>query len=211
MEGKEMSKKIIMSVLVILLAAAAVGGATMAWFTDEAVIEPNVFTAGTLEIKAGEVWEGGEGIENWNPGDCEDKEVTVEITGSKTTYLRMQFNDGWYEYVDEAWVSWEPSVDPIVIKNGTEEFPTSDWVKIGDWYYYINDDDPDDLGRSFPEDVITVITEVCLDGSTADNQFQGKQYRIGFNFEAIQTTNNAVDEVWGVYFNGTTWEEVGTE
>jgi len=44
--------KIFMSMLVIALAAALVGGATMAWFTDEATNVGNTFTAGTVDIVA---------------------------------------------------------------------------------------------------------------------------------------------------------------
>ncbi len=59
-----MNKKVMLSVAIILLAVAAVGGATMAWFTDDAVLE-NTFTAGTLEIDAEDYWKGSETSE-WN-------------------------------------------------------------------------------------------------------------------------------------------------
>ena len=45
-----MKTKIFMSMLVIALAAALVGGATMAWFTDTATNPGNTFTAGTIDI-----------------------------------------------------------------------------------------------------------------------------------------------------------------
>lgn len=201
-----MKTKIGLSILVIMFVLAASLGATLAWFTDEASIEPNVFTAGTLLIEAGESWEEGHQVENWNPGDCEDKEVTVEITGSKSAYIRMQFEDGWYEYkeVDDewVWVSWSHSenVNPIIIKIGEEEFPTNDWVKEGVWYYYVGGD-PD--GYLASGETITVITEVCLDGPSTDNEFQGKQYRLGFTFEAIQTSNNAAYYEWETELFGT--------
>lgn len=44
-----MKKKAIFSIMIILLAVAAIGGATMAWFTDTAEVE-NIFTAGTVKI-----------------------------------------------------------------------------------------------------------------------------------------------------------------
>ncbi len=192
-----MKTKIGLSVLVIMFVMAASLGATMAWFTDEASVEPNVFTAGTLTIEAGESWAEGYEVENWNPGDCEEKEVTVEVTGSKSAYIRMQFDDGWYQYDQGAdeWISWNHSqdVDPIKIKSGNDDFPTSDWVEKDGWYYYVGGNN-DGLLEAGAE--ITVITEVCLDGPTADNEFQGKQYRIGFTFEAIQTTNYAPYYEW---------------
>jgi len=48
-----MKTKIFMSMLVIALAAALVGGATMAWFTDTATNVGNTFTAGTVDITVG--------------------------------------------------------------------------------------------------------------------------------------------------------------
>lgn len=193
-----MNRKIFTSLLVIGMALAAIAGGTLAWFTAEAQLDPNEFTAGTVKIEADEEFnvEGG-AVENWNPGDCTDKEVWVEITGTKRTYLRMQFSEGWYENqgTDEEpnWVSWTPAGDenPIVKKMGGALFPdeVDTWVKVGDWYYYV--------GVGNPGARIDVISQVCL-GGTASNQFQGKQYRIGFNFQAIQTTHEACFEQWGV-------------
>jgi len=182
---------------VILFVIATSMTATMAWFTDEATIEPNIFEAGTLSIEAGESWEEGQMVENWNPGDCEEKEVNVEITGTKSAHLRMQFDDGWYEYEDDEWEEWTHSegVDPITVKVGEEVFPTDDWEEIGDWYYYVGGEED---GFLDPEETVNVISEVCLDGPKADNEFQGKRYEISFNFEALQTSNYAAYNEWGV-------------
>lgn len=196
-----MNRKIFTSLLVIGMTLAAIAGGTLAWFTAEANIDDNIFTAGTLEIEADESWEYEDtGVENWNPGDCTDKEVTVRITGTKRAYLRMQFNDGWYENIAEEgetpiWESWNPvgGENPIVKKMGEALFPdqVATWVEVDGWYYYVGIGDPDTTG------IIEVISQVCLSG-TASNQFQGKQYRIGFNFQAIQTTHEACFEEWGV-------------
>ncbi len=196
-----MKTKIILSSVVILLVFALSLGATMAWFTAEASVDENIFTAGTLMIEAGESWADDYEVENWNPGDCEDKEVTVEVTGSKSAYIRMQFDDGWYEEENGSWVSWTHSneVDPIKIRVNGDEFPTADWVEEDGWFYYVGGDP---AGFLAPGATITVISEVCLDGPTADNEFQGKQYRLGFTFEAIQTTNNAAYDEWGVDIYG---------
>ncbi len=196
-----MKTKIALSLLVIIFVVVASLGATMAWFSAETSIEDNVFTAGTLMIEAGESWADDYEVENWNPGDCEDKEVTVEVTGSKSAYIRMQFDDGWYQEVEGDWVAWTHSenVDPITIIVDGQDFPTDDWVLDGDWYYYIGGDPAGYLASG---DSLKVISQVCLDGPTADNEFQGKQYRLGFKFEAIQTTNNAAYYEWGVNHYG---------
>jgi predicted ribosomally synthesized peptide with SipW-like signal peptide len=41
-----MKSRMLISMLVIALAAAVIGGATMAWFTDEDTAGPVTFTAG---------------------------------------------------------------------------------------------------------------------------------------------------------------------
>lgn len=48
-----MSRKILVVVLTIALAAALIGGTTMAWFTDSSSSNPVEFTAGTVLIEAG--------------------------------------------------------------------------------------------------------------------------------------------------------------
>ena len=48
--GKKMKTRIYVSMLVIALTAALIGGATMAWFTDTAVNTGNTFSAGTIDI-----------------------------------------------------------------------------------------------------------------------------------------------------------------
>jgi len=88
--------KVYISLAVILLAVTAVGGATMAWFTDQSDPIDNTFTAGTVEIEAG--WQSGFAKlveENWNPGDCTDLGLCVINEGTKAVKLRAQFNGYW--------------------------------------------------------------------------------------------------------------------
>lgn len=69
-----MKTKILMSVLAIGLSIALIGGATMAWFTDEAVTEePNTFAAGTLDLKVdGEEQAVSVSLENMAPGQTSE-------------------------------------------------------------------------------------------------------------------------------------------
>ncbi|MBU7005675.1 TasA family protein [Phosphitispora fastidiosa] len=46
-----MKKRIMMSLMIIGLISALVGGATFAWFTDTAVNEGNTFSAGTVDLE----------------------------------------------------------------------------------------------------------------------------------------------------------------
>ncbi|MFY9541001.1 MAG: TasA family protein, partial [Dethiobacteria bacterium] len=66
-----MNKRIVTSLFVIALAAALVGGATMAWFTSTASVEGNEFTAGTLkfEVDGENVSIDEEGVITFNFGN----------------------------------------------------------------------------------------------------------------------------------------------
>lgn len=52
-----MKTKLIMRMLVILVAIIATVGGIFSWFTDEAVIEPNEFQAGTDRLDAIDSWD----------------------------------------------------------------------------------------------------------------------------------------------------------
>ena len=96
-----MKARIMMSMLVIALAAALVGGATMAWFTDQADIGGNEFKAGRLTIDVADrnkntTFNLGE-IGKMEPGDITD-EATIRIrnTGNidAATFGRFQTSGG---------------------------------------------------------------------------------------------------------------------
>lgn len=84
-----MSRKVLMIALVIGLAAALIGGSTMAWFTAKAEVE-NEFTAGTVMIEAGSNVSGDVDINNWNPGDCTELKLDIQNIGSKKIRLRTK-------------------------------------------------------------------------------------------------------------------------
>lgn len=219
-----MNKRIIYSVLIILMTAATMGGATLAWFTAEAVIGENTFTAGTLTIEADEneglLWEGPD---NWNPGDCTEKEITLEVTGSKRAYIRA--------FITETWTLLDVNGNPLATvsyfernapnvkwkldngdldKDNWPEWDYNMWQLIKDpndankeWWYYKGMLDPNVVDG--PK-LITVLSEVCLDGPGTGNEYQGATYTLAINFEAIQVTNEAVNDVWGVEWNEGTGE-----
>lgn len=78
--------RILISLLVMALSAALIGGATMAWFTDSAESAPVTMTAGTLLIdidNAGVAESNTVVLENLNPGDEVDYTFDVLNVGTK--------------------------------------------------------------------------------------------------------------------------------
>lgn len=84
-----MRRKIFVSMFMIALVAALVGGATFAYFSDTATNTNNSFAAGTLDIGNAEWTASGDFVvTNSFPGDTKTKEFTVKNTGS----LPFNFN-----------------------------------------------------------------------------------------------------------------------
>ncbi len=76
-----MNRKVLLSLLVIGVAALMVGLGTAALFTDSATSEDNTFTAGTLDIEAGTTWWAGS-VDNIKPGDTMVFTVPITNAGS---------------------------------------------------------------------------------------------------------------------------------
>ncbi len=213
-----MNKRILISLLTICLAVASIAGGTLAWFTAEAEIDPNTFTAGILEIDAKEDWAfGEEGLTNWNPGDCTDKEITIKVTGTKRAFVRAMITETWTgtdgnESINGTWHGRNaPNVNWWVCDEDGEScdaWPAGDWTKIGkgekEYWYYKGILDP---GENGPNEV-TVLSRVCLAGKETGNAYQGAIYTLGMKFEAIQVTHEAAFEEWGVGFVDNEWVEV---
>jgi predicted ribosomally synthesized peptide with SipW-like signal peptide len=149
MEGNKMNKRTILSVAIIVLVFAAIGGATMAWFTDEAVVDPNVFTAGTVILDAEDSWYDETNpisVDNWNPGDCTPKMVTVTYEGSKRAFLRMQIMETWamsdgqegFLTATEYFEQDAPNVEWKIYTGTVEQY------KLIDWNAYKPKDNPND-------------------------------------------------------------------
>lgn len=191
-----MKKKILMSLLVIMLSGSLIGGATMSWFTDSTEPIVNEFTAGTVVIEANETIEPELFMQkNWNPGDCAEKEYTIVNSGTKGIYLRGIITGQWYESDGETLFTPDPDED-VVTWTFHESVEEENWTRIGDTWYY---NDPI-AGTYTQEDIeertVTLHLKVCFDGPTAGNQYQGKVFKLTATFESVQSSNQAVVEVW---------------
>ncbi len=178
-----MNRRTILSVAIILLAVASVGGATMAWFTDSVDLD-NTFTAGTLTIDGSDYWIGhtqGEIWENVNPGDCKDKVFTINNTGSKFVLIRFSMSGEW------DMVDGDPDLVTVTAPAGWKSQVDGDGVT---WWY--------SNSKIAPADDFEFVVKVCIDGAGTGNEYQGKSFELDFNFEAIQASNNASGDLWGV-------------
>lgn len=203
-----MKSRMLISLLVIALAAAAIGGATMAWFTAEANLEQDgeqvTFTAGTVVVNVDEAPEittmEDRSIDNVNPGDCATICWNIRNVGTKRAELRVKVDSGWVDEVEEA----EQEAEQVVF---FAPKPDSGWVMYEDeeglWLYYINGPVAPVAGD---DEGVKLCLVVGFDGPSMDNRYQGLSYSIGGTVEAVQSTNGAPEDLWGE-----AWEEVKSE
>jgi alternate signal-mediated exported protein len=212
-----MNRKILTSLIVIVLAIAAITGGTLAWFTDQTSTTSNTFTAGTVKIRADESANFTAEVTNWNPGDHSEENLDIKNTGTKRLFLRVKITEEWKDTTgvgtdkitfarDAANVDWYDNYDD----DKTELIPWNNegkWVNIGNYWYYNEILDPTD-----PTNSITFLGSVGLKGAETTNAYQGATYSIDLTFDAIQVTHGA-EESWGVKFtpgegNKGTWAAI---
>jgi len=190
----------LISMLVIALAAAAIGGATMAWFTDEAEVPDVTFTAGTVDVEVDNnpaiATLEDRSIENVNPGDCATICWNIRNVGTKRAELRVKVDSGWVGEVEEA--------EQVVF---FAPKPDSGWVMYEDeeglWLYYINGPVAPVAGD---DEGVKLCLVVGFDGPSMDNRYQGLSYSIGGTVYAVQASNGAPEDLWG-----DAWEAVNSE
>lgn len=173
-----------------------VTGVTLAWFTAETDPLVNEFTSGTVEIMAEQTLYTPEAVlENWNPGDCTAKEYTVINTGSKSIYLRGIITGQWYE--SDKVTIWTPDPDENVVYWELCNLNSCiNWLRDGDYWYY-SAVIPGTYGQAGEEErTKTLYLNLCLDGYRTDNRYQGKVFKLNVSFEAVQSSNNAIEDVW---------------
>jgi len=144
-----MKRKFAFSIFILALAAALVGGATIAFFTDENTPNPVFFTAGTVEIAGGEVQilepnqtnlvQGGDFSIDCFPGNpcpppfpppqCpEDKKIVywcVENTGTKRAYIRVKPPDG--DFIEETAVG---AGEKFSAQPWWHQYLTYEWTRL---------------------------------------------------------------------------------
>ncbi len=190
-----------MSMLVIAMAAALIGGATMAWFTDEAASEEVSFQAGTLLIDIDDLERTGDytevDIDNLNPGDTWEWEFDVENVGTKN------FDWGIYVCWEDITGQNNPNLDEdmraLLQENGYGDGELSEVIK---WTVETDRDVGSVSDGILPaaggpagvvaddtfapgDDPVTFTVTAKLP-EEADNAYQGGMMRLAFGVEAWQ-------------------------
>lgn len=186
--GLDMKKNKVMIGTMLLLVVLLIGGGTFAWFTAQAEPVVNEFTAGTVEIELIDCFEGAPNV---NPGDCYWKAIYVKNTGTKRAYIRIKadavFDGGQSTDVLSYGINNPINWGPFNLLPG--------WEYEDGYFYYNRIVHPGHYTRP-----LLKCNRICFNGPLMDDTYQGAELDITISAEAIQATNGAIQEEWGVNF-----------
>ncbi|AGC68317.1 hypothetical protein Cst_c13260 [Thermoclostridium stercorarium subsp. stercorarium DSM 8532] len=150
-----MKKKTLLIMLSIAVCVALIGGATMAWFTNESEATDAVFIAGTVNIKAnGATILGKKNYNNITPGDCFIVEYDIENTGTTDVELRTILDLSWNNdlELDNVFIIPHPTTNWVLYQPEDETGPEHPV-----YVYYMG-------GPVSPEDIVKLRLVVYFDG-----------------------------------------------
>lgn len=203
-----MKSKMMVSILVIALAAALIGGGTMAWFNDGDSAAPVTFQAGTLLIDIDDEINLTEefadfNLEKLNPGDTWEWEFDVSNVGTKG------FNWGIYVYWNDIIGQLNDSLTPEVRSLlATKGYGDANLSEALEWEVFVNGvstfegklpatpeggplatiiEDP----LAANADPVTFTIKANLPGEETGNDYQGSKLSLAIGVLAWQTTNDA--------------------
>lgn len=195
--------------LIALALVVVMVGATMAWFTDQAEAT-NTFEAGTVDIEvAGAVPILGSKFDNWNPGDESYIKYTFTNNGSKKLRFRVGFEGIWEDELPNAnvgligkdggyhilwyYVNYD---DPIEMQGLMAAAAENTWDLNDDWtfhngylYYGGREGLLPNSGILEPGKSVELVLHVSLDGPTTGNLYQGKEFTLNGQVQAIQASH----------------------
>lgn len=195
-----MRTKVIMSLLVLALAGALVGGATFAYFTSEATNSGNVFSTGTLAISITDpVEEVMFNVPNMKPGDQVSDTITIQNTGSLNFKFRGEVTGNNYlaggTFVVPGSAGCLSDVLNVVVTlidtNGT---PRSDVIFTGTLSQLMASGlpawAPPGVTEPFQPDWTATYQVDITFNENADNDYQGSSFENGvITFTATQWDN----------------------
>ena len=178
-DEKFMRARIVVSMLVIALAAAMLGGATFAWFTDGADVATTSFTAGTIIL--GDINEASITLDDMAPGDFETVNFNVVNAGTLDMFYRVYIKDVTGE-LHEALTVEINSADAV----GLDTLTGVDNPIIGRTRLDSNDEAHE-------------VSIKFILPTTTGNSFQGKTFSGTLVVEATQVNNNEDNTDWTVH------------
>lgn len=165
-----MKKKIVALCLCIALAVVAIGGATLAFFTDTPTAKVNTFTVGNVDI---DLTEKGDGNYTVTPGVNIEKDPTVTVATTS--------EDCWVFVKVEKSADW-PTALGYTIDSKWAQLKNADGNDVENVYYRLVKK-ADTTNRTLP---VLANNEVTVANNIVNNAFANKNVTLTVTAYAIQ-------------------------
>ncbi len=168
-----MKKQVLAGALAASIAAVAIAGASLAYFTDEKAAD-NTFTVGNVKIELTEPsWNNGTDLggfeveaEDLYPGEAVAKDPTVKNVGANPAFVRIK--------VDMA----EDVKNVISFRTDYQDGISSDWEEYNGYYYHKG-------VLAVDETTDALFDQIVLSTSVENDQLVGTQ-NINVTAQAVQ-------------------------
>ena len=166
---------------------------SFAYFRDYGTAE-NYLKAKSLKVELIDVFDNG----NLTlPGDSMNKDVSMRNNGEIDAVVRIQLVPTWAPETDAEGNSLDQSEVDVVLGESAD----TDWVKIGDWYYYNKVLAPG-------ETTTLLVDKLYLNPVSNDHHmanYSEAVFTLKVNAESLQAISNAAVDNWQISY--TTNEE----
>ena len=178
-------------------------GVTIAYFTSTSTLE-NEFKSGKYKTVTEENFTSPT---NWKPGDTTPKTITTTNQGTLPVRVRVK--------LEESWTS--ENNNDLLLKYNNERVSIinfdnqDDWIKDGDYYYYIGDLAPGDSTSSLiqsvtynpntPSDINCTSNNGVYNCQSSGDGYDGGTYTLNITIETVQS-DSAVS-AWNLSYDPT--------
>ena len=173
-------------------------GVTIAYFTSTSTLE-NEFKSGKYKTVTEENFTSPT---NWKPGDTTPKTITTTNQGTLPVRVRVK--------LEESWTSENNNDLPLKYNNERVSIINfdnqDDWIKDGDYYYYIGDLAPGDSTSSLiqsvtynpntPSDINCTSNNGVYNCQSSGDGYDGGTYTLNITIETVQA--DAVLSAWNL-------------
>ena len=193
-------------IAIIILCSIITVGITFAYFTSTSNIE-NIFNAGTYKTVTTEEFTPPE---YWRPGDETPKTITTKNEGTLPVRVRVKLTGTWTSKNDDTLPLYfsctsiasgnctyiaaiDESVEYVAIINLDN---TDEWIKRGDYYYYINELAPGEetsspirsvtFNPNTPPDVTCSSNSGEYTCESTGDGYDGGTYQLNITTETVQ-------------------------
>lgn len=182
-----MSKKAILSLVLIGILAFGAGLGTFAWFTAEVSSVENTFATGKFELNGSEPLEIALNVNNAQPGVEEDlNTIEIENTGDYNMFIQGDLDftfEGGSSELTKSRIEETLLVYPLINNNNYN----LGWITLKEFKRIISSKEL----QLNSNQILTFGGKVKLDGETADNDFQSLTLTINGTVYGRQTTDGA--------------------